>query len=160
MLGWIGVLPWFWVVLVWWRVTQQVSLYSFFGFLQLVRGRIEHINNQVPEIKSWNLTHAQTCIKRDNLGFRWAVCGWCLFSCTSNLLERMYDFQICTKVHPRTILILQDLRQNQSPETILSTMLCRTTHMAILYVITRVMNARDQTYWTFVASSGPLGDST
>ena len=39
-------------------------------------------------------------------------------SWTSNLLVRMYDFQICTKVLPKLILSLQDLRQSQSPETV------------------------------------------
>ena len=33
-------------VLVRWCVTQQVSLYSVFGFLSLVRGRMKHFNNQ------------------------------------------------------------------------------------------------------------------
>ena len=39
-------------------------------------------------------------------------------SCTSNLLEQMYDFQKCTKFLQKWILNLQDLPQNRSLETV------------------------------------------
>ena len=39
-------------------------------------------------------------------------------SCTSNLLEQMYDFRRYIMFLLKWILNLQDLRQNQSPETV------------------------------------------
>ena len=37
---------------------QQVSLHFLFGFLSLVRGRMQIFNNQIPEIKGGNSIHA------------------------------------------------------------------------------------------------------
>ena len=82
-----------------------------------------------------------------------------LVSCTSNLLEQMYGFRKCTKVLLRLILSLQDLRQNQSPETIpINIVVESVSHMTILFEFTRMMNVRNQTCQTFFW--GPLGDST
>ena len=64
----------------------------------------------------------------------------------------MYDFQICTKVLPRSILILQDLRQNQSPETVPTCIVMQCFPHDKLFEFFCVMNVRDQTRQTFVTS--------
>ena len=60
------------------------------------------------------------------------------------------------------ILSLLDLRQNQNleTETILICIVVQCFPHEMLFEFTRVMYARDQTCQTFVASSGPFGDSS
>ena len=46
------------------------------------------------------------------------LCETEVCSCTSNLLEQMYDFQKCIMFHLKQILSPQDLLQNRSLETV------------------------------------------
>ena len=71
---------------------------------------MEHFNNQIPKIKSWNPIHTKPASRE--------IISALLNCVRSNSLERMYDFRICAQVLLRLILSLQDLRQNQSPEIV------------------------------------------
>ena len=62
-------------------------------------------------------------------------------SYTSNLLEQMCDCQKCIMFLQKWILNLQDLPQNQSPETVPNlALLSSISHMTILFVFTCVVN--------------------
>ena len=65
--------------------------------------------------------------------------------------------KICTKFHLKSILILQDLRQSQSPETVPT---CIVVQCFPHDKFTCVMNVISQRSQAFSTSSGPLSDST
>ena len=65
--------------------------------------------------------------------------------------------QICTTFLQKWILNLQDLPQNQNPETVpICTCFSSISHMAILFVFTCVMNIWNQWIQAFVTSFSPF----
>ena len=79
-------------------------------------------------------------------------------SCTTNLLEQMIDFRRHIRFTPSLTWSLQGFQQNLDMEQSQSTLLRRVTHMAIVSVITRVINVRDQTIDALVSCSCPFCD--
>ena len=114
-------------------------------------------NNQIPEIASGNTVHSQT-IQRNNFRFCRTVRDRTLFlthPTYGNECSTSEDTQNSPRSRCRIFKVpskVSVLDQSQS------TMLCRITHMALLSVITRVMNVRDHTSQAFVTSSGPFCD--
>ena len=76
-------------------------------------------------------------------------------SCTSNLLEQMYDFQKCTMFLQKWILN-QDLPQNRVLKQSQSALLSGISHMTILFVFTCMMNIRNQSIQALVTSFGSI----
>ena len=76
-------------------------------------------------------------------------------SCTSNLLEQMYDFQKCTMFLQKWISSFQDLLQSLNLEInpIYNAEMC--FHMTILPTTTGEMNVRNESCSTFITSFCP-----
>ena len=68
-----------WVHSLLWCFTMRRVSPSLLDFLFLIWIWMQHINNQIPEIKCGNSVHALACIERNNFRFRWIVWHTCLF---------------------------------------------------------------------------------
>ena len=115
----VGVLDWDGVMHVWLDNCRRVSPELFLGLFNLARFGMKYFNHQIPNSVSGNTVHAYTCIKKNYFRFCRAVWNCMFVSCTSNLLEQVYDYRRGKKKLLILILSLQDLQQNQSPETFL-----------------------------------------
>ena len=112
-------------------VLDPLVLLSWFG------EEWKHLNTQIPKIKSEN-SHPCVDLHREKLFQLPSNCLKLKFvSCTSNLLEQTYGLPKTHNVPPRSgFRIFKISRRSQSLESI--------THMTTLFVLTCVMNVRDQ----------------
>ena len=112
----IGALCWNLFLHVWLNICRQVSpwLSYIFDFVRFVGASIsksQRLRAGIPSMR-------KTCIERNNFSFCTTVKQKSV-SCTTNLLARTFGFRKCTEFLLMLTLSLQNLLQNQSPETIL-----------------------------------------
>ena len=137
---------------------RQVSLHILFGFLWIVWKRMQHFNNQIPEIKGGTSIHSQTCIKRNNFRFCWTVRNSSLFLAHPTYWNKCMASKNAQCSSRSGFWVLKVsckigvLKQSQSA------LLCSISHMTILFVFTCMMNIWNQSIQAFVTGLGPFCD--
>ena len=119
--------------------------------------KMQYFYYQVPKINRVYSVHAKPA-SREATSDSVELCDTEVCSKHTQLRNERSTSEVTCTFLPRSMLGLRGPTQSLSLGTIPSTMLRRITHMAMLSVITRVMNVGYQTSQAFVAGSSPFCD--